>query len=93
MVQVKHLTPRGRQLHGVPVSKRALIARINRKLAKDSDYDMERLVITRGARAKFDLGDHYVLNQRLNFVTHNHVDPEAFARELGVLKSYERVEG
>jgi hypothetical protein len=72
---------------GVPVSMRAVIARINRKLKPDD----QMLKITRGQRAWLDLGKYYVINFNRNFVVDHHVDPETEARELGVLKDYERV--
>ena len=45
---------------GVPVSERALIQRINRKLASD----LEVLKTARGRRAEFDLGRYYVIDLR-----------------------------
>jgi hypothetical protein len=65
---------------------RALIQRINRKL-RDED---EVLKIPRG-RARHQLGDFFLLNWRLNIVVHDHVDPEPLARELGVLRPWEKV--
>jgi hypothetical protein len=69
----------------VPVSERALIARINRKIA-DDDLILKR---TRNARAELDLGRHYTINFRVNFVADKHIDLEGYGRELGVLKPYE----
>jgi len=72
---------------GVPVSTRAVIARINRALKPD--YEM--LKITRGYRAQLDLGQYYILNYNRNFIRNHHVDPETVARELEVLADYEEV--
>jgi hypothetical protein len=81
---------RKKQAEGVPVSRRGLIQRINRALAKQD----EQLKTTRGdGRARQELGDYYLLDFELNAVTEKNVDPEALARELGVLKPYERVTG
>jgi hypothetical protein len=71
----------------VPVSMRAIIQRINRKLAVDDEV----LKTTRGERAKFDLGSHFILDWRRNFIVAKYVDPEAYAREIGVLAEWEEV--
>jgi hypothetical protein len=74
----------------VPVTMRALIARINRKLTGD---DMQ-LKKTKGVRARIDLGDYYVLNTRYNAIMYHYkdCDPEELGRELGVIKPYERLD-
>ena len=71
----------------VPVSMRAVIQRINRKLADDDEV----LKTTRGERARFDLGDYYILDQRRNFIAAKYVDPEELARKIGVLAEWEEV--
>ena len=73
----------------IPVSMRALVARINRKLAAD---DM-RLKIAKGKRMRQAVGDYYVINTRINAVMHHYKDcnPADLARELGVLRGYEKV--
>jgi len=73
----------------IPVSTRALIARINRKLAAD---DMQ-LKVAKGERMRQAVGDYYVINTRINAVMHHYknCDPADLARELGVLRGYERV--
>jgi hypothetical protein len=73
----------------VPVTMRALIARINRRLA----VDHMQLKASRGQRMRLDVGEYYVLNTRLNGIMHHYrdCDPEDLGRELGVLKSYEQV--
>ena len=71
----------------VPVSTRALVQRINRKLKAEESV----LKASRGARAQQDLGDYYLLDWRTNAVHAKDVDPEDLGRELGVLKAWERV--
>jgi hypothetical protein len=71
----------------VTISERALLARINRKLKPD----MEQLRKAHGVRARLDVGDFYVVNHRINGVTMKDVDVEKLARELGVLKEWEKV--
>jgi hypothetical protein len=73
----------------VPITERALVQRINRKLAQDSWRVLKK---TRGARAIRDLGEFYVLDVNRNFVITSHVDPVAFAKKLGVLEAYEELE-
>ena len=68
------------------VSQGALIKRINRRLDKQD----ERLKTTRGdGRARYELGDHWVFDYRLNAVIHTDVDLESFGRELEVLQRWE----
>ena len=71
----------------VPVTMRALIQRINRKL-HDDDEVLRKL---RGDRGLVDLGRYYVVDWRLNSIVRTDVDPEDLAREIGVLKPYEAV--
>lgn len=72
----------------VPVSKRALIQRINRKLAAD----MQVLKTCRGARAQLDLGDYYILDGSLNVPSDTHVDIEELGRDMGCLSSWEKLQ-
>ena len=71
----------------VPVSHAALIARINRRLI----HDDKRLYKSRSEMARADLGEWYIVNVNRNLVVAKDVDPEEFAREIGVLTPYERV--
>ncbi|MCY2991305.1 MAG: hypothetical protein NTY19_26040 [Planctomycetota bacterium] len=67
------------------VSKRAIIQRINRKLAP-----MDRkLKALRSQRWQSDLGDYYVVDLPRNFVVDSHIDLEAYGRELGALAAWE----
>lgn len=70
----------------ITITKKAAIARINRKLRKECEY----LHTLRGQRWWSDLGDHYVTNGR-NHTVATHVDIESYARELGVLGQHEQV--
>lgn len=71
----------------VPVSRRALFARINRHLKKDGEW----LRASRGERALQDLGEYYVIDISRNFVLHKDVDLEDLGRELGVLAAFEKL--
>jgi hypothetical protein len=68
----------------VPVTMRALLQRINRRLAPDK----ARLVVNRG-RADSTLGGFYVLDIQRNAVRDSHADPEALGRKLGALRAWE----
>jgi hypothetical protein len=69
----------------IPVSKRALVARINRKLKDDG----QTLKFTRGERATLDLGDVYLWDVRRRLALDTFVDVEEFGRDLGVLREWE----
>jgi hypothetical protein len=71
----------------IQVTTRALIQRINRKLAPD----MEKLCVARSERMRLDVGYYHVIDFRMNGVTRVNVDPEAMARELGVLRDFEEM--
>ncbi len=71
----------------VPVTRVALLARINRKLAEQG----QQLMAARSARARFDLGDWYIRGE-IGIDLH-HVDPVDLARGIGVLASWEAAEG
>lgn len=84
----------------VPVTMRALIQRINRKLAKERDgwgthgggHGDKLLACREMSRAYHDLGSYYTVDVGRNQIAATHVDPEELARELGVLKEWEKVE-
>ena len=67
------------------VAKRALVQRINRALRKDDEV----LKATRGARARSDLGEFYVVDTVRNAITDKRVDLEALGRKLDVLQAWE----
>ena len=71
-----------------PVSMRALLLRINRKLKKDGAV----LKTLRGHRYENDLGRYYTVNVVGNRIEATHVDPEPWGRKLGVLKAWEGLE-
>ena len=72
----------------MPVTMRALIQRINRKLATERGY---LLKITRGNRWRGELGDYYAVDPNRNSIVRDHVEPEDLGRELGVLRDWEKV--
>ena len=69
----------------VPVSTRALIQRINRKLLAEE----QAVRASRGGRAELELGDYYILNLRFNSVDAMHVNLEELGREVGALRPHE----
>lgn len=72
-----------------PVSRRALIQRLNRKLAKDG-LTVKK---TSGKRAKADLGEYFVLDWKRSSAVQLHVDLEKLGHKYGVLAEWERMEG
>ncbi len=71
----------------VPVSQRALLQRINRALAKDEEM-VKRL---RGEKWEHEMGRYFKVDFNRNFVLEKHVDLEATAKELGVIKPWEKM--
>jgi hypothetical protein len=69
----------------VPVTTRALLQRVNRKLAADG----MQLKATRGMRAVADLGDFYVIDASRNFVVDKYVNIEELGRKVGALRPWE----
>ena len=72
----------------VPVTERALVARINRKLRHDL---MALRRAPRTGKTPADLGDYYVVNHRLNIVQDTHVNLADLGRVLDCLKPWERL--
>ncbi len=75
---------------GVPVSRRALEQRINRKLAPDGEVlRRKRSDWCRYGRGWNAKGDYYLLDLNTNFLVDEGFDLEDLGRELGVLQAYE----
>lgn len=74
----------------VPLTMRALLARINRKLANEGQAG-RAIKAPRGERLQQEVGDYYVIDYSMNAIMSKHVDPEELGRELGVLHPWEEV--
>ncbi|WP_316205267.1 hypothetical protein [Bradyrhizobium sp. SZCCHNS3004] len=72
----------------VPVTMRALLARINRRLARD---DQALRSCRSDSRWWRDLGDHYVVDVNRNIIQDTFVDPVIYGSELGVMQPFECV--
>lgn len=70
-----------------PVTKQALLQRINRALKK-SDQKVRTL---RGDRWRSDLGDYFRIDLDRNVILEKHVDLEELGRELAVLHRWEHL--
>jgi len=84
-------TATGKQQGQVPVTMRAIVQRINRKLAADG---YRRLKQSRGRPWKYldcNVGKWFLVDGSRNHVERTNVDAEKFAKELGVLKPWEKV--
>ncbi|HTF42013.1 MAG TPA: hypothetical protein VK754_15650 [Propionibacteriaceae bacterium] len=64
------------------VSLRTIIKRINRKL----EHDGEKLRAARDPQTLLENGPHFIVGVRVK-----NVDPQALARELGVLRPDEQI--
>jgi len=73
----------------VPVSARALIQRINRKLQPE----LMKVKICRQGRWLNELGDHFLVDLNHNAVLRKHVDLEELGKELKVLEPWESLAG
>ena len=73
---------------GIPVAKRALLARINRHLATKG----QKLFAARSERIRAVVGDFYLIDTDKNLHIDDHIDLEEFGRELGVLQPWEKLE-
>jgi len=67
----------------VPVTERALVQRINRKLKQD----WKRLCTGRNESSY--LGRYYVVDTHRNTVLNFRIELETYARDLGVLQGWE----
>jgi hypothetical protein len=72
----------------VPVSLRAVIQRINRKLSPEEKV----LKIARSQRTADVMGWYYTIDANGGWVIRKWVDIKQFAHELGVLKPWEELE-
>ena len=70
-----------------PVTVRAVVQRINRKLA----HNDEMLRVTRGRQMQQECGDYHIVDFGMKAVVNKDVDPVKLARELGVLADWEAV--
>lgn len=71
----------------VPVTSRAILARVNRQLAKDGQSLKK---CPPGSKAFAELGPYYLINGRKGLIR-TAIDLPEFATELGCLRPYERI--
>lgn len=71
-----------------PVSTRALIQRINRKLAAQGEI----LKVTRGDKAMAELGQYFIVDIARNCMVRHDVDLEECGRKVEALAPWERLE-
>ena len=74
------------KLQKVPVSERALVARVNRKLAAE-DKALKRC--RQDSHSYYQLGDYYMVGYYNNAIYRMQCNLEQEARDLGVLKKWE----
>lgn len=66
----------------ISVSKKSIIARINRLLKENYEF----LRTSRGSAGRTDLGEHFIVDMSRNIPLETHVDIEDLAKELNVLR-------
>jgi hypothetical protein len=74
-----------RYFSSTPVPMKALIRRVNRRLAKRG----QKLITTRGERARAELGSYYLIDTDTSGLVLHHVNVEVLARELGALEPWQ----
>ncbi len=72
----------------VPVSERAILARINRKLAKSEQVVKK---CRTDSRWYGECGNYYAIDLRTNCIQAKHIDLEDWAKELDVIEPFEEV--
>jgi hypothetical protein len=75
----------------VPISHRALIQRINRKLAKDSMILKTARLYSTG-HENTNLGRYYIVDQTKNSLAYSHCDLDYWGKRLEVLAEWEELE-
>ena len=72
----------------VSVGTRALIQRLNRRLAKDS----QKLCMSRSRAARSEFGKFYVADTATGEIAASIIDLEGLGRDLGVLHPWEQLQ-
>ena len=68
----------------VQITERALVQRLNRKLAKENE-------LLRAGRGERDLGRYFVVDTRRNLIVRKDVDLESLARDIGAIAPWEEL--
>jgi len=76
-----------RRNHTIPVSERALLQRINRKLLDEN----RKVIKTRGALAIAKVGEYHEIDTRLSALIGRDINLELYGRKLGVLAQWEQI--
>ena len=74
----------------LPVNTRALLARVNRRIAADGVFVRG---IRPGTRSFEALGKWHIADLKTIHTVKTHIDLEQYARDLGVLRDDEYLEG
>jgi len=85
--------PQKAKVQKVPVSERALVQRVNRKLKADDKKLHTARDYRDGARRyeNTNMGRYYIINLNSNSVAELHADLEWWGRKLGVLRDWEEL--
>jgi len=69
------------------INRRALIARINRRLATEG----RMLRASRSEADRAAMGDYFVIDLKADRIVSSNADPVALAKSLGLLRAFEQV--
>ena len=72
----------------IKISERAVIQRINRKLAKDNE---KLKTLHETSQSIHNIGRHYIVDIYSGAILHTHQDVESLGREIGVLHNREKI--
>jgi hypothetical protein len=75
----------------IPVTMRALIQRINRKLAQNDEGRWPQKVCAFRGRSRTNVGHYYLLCISRNMILDSDINPEHLAQELHLLQPWEAV--
>jgi hypothetical protein len=84
-----YIMPKRTKAVGVPVTERALVQRINRKLKADGELLKK---CREDSPSYHNLGDWFLIDVTINGVIGTDIDIVEKGRELGVLKPWERLQ-
>lgn len=82
------MAKKGWKVFIAPISERAVLARINRKLKPDNKQLKKCKADSQGYG---ELGDYYEVDLNLNAVTATHVDLQQRGTEMKVLADFEQI--
>ena len=82
------MTERAKSTWQIPVAIRAVMQRVNRRLATEG----KRLkTVRKGQRYRAEIGPYFVVSLKTGRLIEIRIDLEGFARQLGALSDWEKI--